>query len=462
MQVLVVLAEADGRVVTRQELFRRCWGAAVVGDDSLNRAVADVRRLARRLGGEEIRVQTVPRAGYRMVVENNPTSAPPRPLARRAMFGLAGVAAAAATGGLLWRVHGARTQAEVTALIGDSEQAMRAGIPEGYARAVRALESAASLAPNVPLTWGRLALARYALSEESAPAEASALVSGVQVAARRALAVELRQPDALSALAMLPPYYGDWAAAETRMNKVLRVAPAHLPTCDARAFLLTSVGRIHENLAERLSMAVEDSLSANHLYRLVYAHWIAGQVEAADRVADRALQLWPRHPGAWFARLWTLAFTGRADRALAHLADAGLRPDLPRFVLDSLATALRALESRRRADVQAAVSQLVAQVSAGPPLSVNAILLLGGLGEIDRAFEVATAYFLEEGPLMASVRWRPGQVSVTDQRRRKTHMLFVPATSALRADPRFDILTERIGLAAYWRAAGVVPDFRRG
>jgi len=38
MQVLVVLADAAGQVVTREALFQRCWGGVYVGEDSLNRA----------------------------------------------------------------------------------------------------------------------------------------------------------------------------------------------------------------------------------------------------------------------------------------------------------------------------------------------------------------------------------------------------------------------------------------
>ena len=58
---------------------------------------------------------------------------------------------------------------------------------------------------------------------------------------------------------------------------------------------------------------------------------------------------------------------------------------------------------------------------------------------------------------MASVRWRPGQVLVNDQRRRKTHMLFTPVAAPMRADVRFQDLMERVGISAYWRAAGVRP-----
>ena len=66
---------------------------------------------------------------------------------------------------------------------------------------------------------------------------------------------------------------------------------------------------------------------------------------------------------------------------------------------------------------------------------------------------------LERGPLMASVRWRTGQVSINDQRRPKTNMLFVPISAAMRADRRFLPLTEDIGFADYWDRSGTVPDF---
>jgi len=37
--------------------------------------------------------------------------------------------------------------------------------------------------------------------------------------------------------------------------------------------------------------------------------------------------------------------------------------------------------------------------------------------------------------------------------------MFAPLTRNLRRDPRFMQLAARIGLAAYWRQAGVWPDF---
>ena len=57
------------------------------------------------------------------------------------------------------------------------------------------------------------------------------------------------------------------------------------------------------------------------------------------------------------------------------------------------------------------------------------------------------------------VRWRPGQLSVDNQRRRKINMMFVPVTAPMRADPRFLPLMREIGLVRYWERMRVVPDF---
>lgn len=458
MQVLVTLSDSAGAVVTRDELFRRCWGAAVVGDDSLNRAIADVRRDLRAAAADLIAIETVPRTGYRLVVADQ--AAPSRAWpSRRALALGAGAGGAAAFGAGSWLLRPDPDRARAAALVGDAEQARQTGTTDGYVRAAQALEQAVQLDPASAAAWGKLALVRANLADETPPDRMAAVTQQVQQAARRALALEPRQPDALAAGAILLPYFGDWQAAERRMNAVLEVAPSHVPTRDARAFFYVSVGRVRENMAERLAIAGAEPLNAVLLYRMVYAHWFMGQVAEADRAADRALQLWPRHPGAWFARLWVLAFTGRAERALIQLDDAAARPDLPPWMLQTLRVSATAIASRRPADIARAADRLLAEVIRSPSASINALLMLNGLGEVDRAFDVAHAYLLEEGPLIANVRWRPGQVLINDQRRRKTHMLFTPVAVAMRRDPRFPELAERVGLSGYWRSAGLAgPD----
>ena len=66
MQALVCLTRADGAVVSRDELIRRCWGGRIVGDDAINRCIAKVRHIADMTDPPPFVVETIPRVGYRL------------------------------------------------------------------------------------------------------------------------------------------------------------------------------------------------------------------------------------------------------------------------------------------------------------------------------------------------------------------------------------------------------------
>jgi len=67
MQALVVLAQADGAVVSRDRLIERCWGGRIVGDDAINNCVGKVRAVAALTTEPAFEIETVPRVGYRLV-----------------------------------------------------------------------------------------------------------------------------------------------------------------------------------------------------------------------------------------------------------------------------------------------------------------------------------------------------------------------------------------------------------
>src|SRR5512146_1035477 len=67
MKVFLLLLEARGSVVTRDELFSNAWGGVFVGDDSLNRAIARVRKIAIEVAPGFFEIETVPRTGYRLI-----------------------------------------------------------------------------------------------------------------------------------------------------------------------------------------------------------------------------------------------------------------------------------------------------------------------------------------------------------------------------------------------------------
>ncbi len=67
MQVLVVLAMANGGIVSRDDLVRQCWEGRIVGDDSITRVIARLRKLAAEHGDGAFRIETITKVGYRLV-----------------------------------------------------------------------------------------------------------------------------------------------------------------------------------------------------------------------------------------------------------------------------------------------------------------------------------------------------------------------------------------------------------
>src|SRR5271154_5828479 len=82
-QVLVLLLERAGEVVTREELHQKLWAADtfVDFDTGLNSAVKKLRDVLADSADEPRYIETIPRRGYRFIaplVDQNPPTAPPR------------------------------------------------------------------------------------------------------------------------------------------------------------------------------------------------------------------------------------------------------------------------------------------------------------------------------------------------------------------------------------------------
>lgn len=77
MQVLVVLANASGRVVSRDTLVRTCWSGRAVSEDALYRIISKLRRLPEAFDAEAFTLQTFSKVGYKLCPAGvSPTSSP--------------------------------------------------------------------------------------------------------------------------------------------------------------------------------------------------------------------------------------------------------------------------------------------------------------------------------------------------------------------------------------------------
>lgn len=67
MAVLVALARAAPRTVTRDDLVAACWGGRIISDDAISRAIAKLRALSRRRTPPAFEVETVTKVGFKLV-----------------------------------------------------------------------------------------------------------------------------------------------------------------------------------------------------------------------------------------------------------------------------------------------------------------------------------------------------------------------------------------------------------
>ena len=73
MQVLVALAQAEGEVVSHDDLVVRCWAGLAVSADAIVRCIGKLRRLTPDLSLDAFTIDTIPGVGYRLTV---PASSP--------------------------------------------------------------------------------------------------------------------------------------------------------------------------------------------------------------------------------------------------------------------------------------------------------------------------------------------------------------------------------------------------
>jgi DNA-binding winged helix-turn-helix (wHTH) protein len=465
MQVLVVLADAAGQVITRETLFERCWGGIYVGDDSLNRAVGAVRKLATGLAGSSFEIETIPRTGYRLTgavpqpVRDDMLSAARRGLSRRTLIaGGAGVAMLAG-GGVLWSLRSRESSdARFEQLIEVGESAIRT--EDANREIIRSLEQATAIRPDSARAWGLLAFFRIIVAQLSEPKDAAPLIDGAQDAARRAFSLDPREPNALLAMFELQGSTLDWFTRDRRLRRIIAIDPTRIWAITELVLMLQAAGMNRESWYwnERALSLVP--LSLDYLTKRAFKLWIAGRVTDADKVIDQVRALYPTNEWAWWARFVIFATSGRA-----HAAQAMLNSN-PKMLSDPAEAAMWRVALPALIDRSAVPESRIREVcfhqakvagqTHGP-----AVMILSALGDVDGGFAIADGALLGRGPIVRIEQ--PGSNAAVQEAVDRTNMqwLFTPPCAAMRADPRFGPLCDGIGLTEYWRRRGVQPDYMK-
>ncbi|HEY8021435.1 MAG TPA: winged helix-turn-helix domain-containing protein [Thermoanaerobaculia bacterium] len=353
-RLLRLLALHAGSAVSRDELRRQLWGdeTFLEVEPGLNFAVRQLRRALDDSFAEPRFVETLPRFGYRFLppvrrledgvlpprAEEPPAAAAPVRGWRRRAAGALLVLLLLGTGG------GARgNRREARPVPPAAREAYFRGLylsrrPGREAEAVAELERATRLAPRFAAAWSSLAHAQ--LGGFSRPA--AQFAGGVEAAARQALRLDPRDPEAAQAhralgeLSLFALY--DLRRAGAELGLALAEEPRSPEAHLSYAKYLAAVGRLDEAIAEGERARRLDPASMLVTSDLVWFHYLARHYDEAIRQARLASRLEPRNGGALF--YWVLAAESRGDevaalppaRALAALLASYLKaPPPPRF-----------------------------------------------------------------------------------------------------------------------------------
>lgn len=472
MQVFLLLLDARGKVVTRNELFDQCWGGVIVGDDSLNRTILKVRRTGGHVAPGLYEIETIPRTGYRLtgeilrhldgeVTAEGQPSGPPT-TSRRAMIG--GAAAVAAAGGAgFWWANRSRTDPRFDALMSRGDEAFRDG--SAFERMnLRSLQSpsmvslykeAVHIEPDNARAWGLLAYFLSGRADGPASEDSPRSVSDTNLAIRRALEIDPDEPNARVARFRLEGMMLDWIERDRYLRSVLRTDPNNILAMMELMPLLQATGLTRESWTWNERILQASPMARSFLVFRSMKLWILGRRRESDNVIDRVRGLWPDFGFGYWIRFLLFAVTDRPKAALAMLES---KPEIVGTAAAMWRKALRALDTHSASDIAVAREALLDQADEDPVMVNDIVMLLGALGQTDAAFEVTEGFILWRGKFV-SANQADGK-KMDDYSRRMTQWLFTPPVAALRADPRFPRLCDDFGLAAYWRARNVRPDYQ--
>jgi DNA-binding winged helix-turn-helix (wHTH) protein/TolB-like protein len=237
-----------------------------------------------------------------------------------------------------------------------------------------------------------------------------------------------------------------WREREEILTRGLSAsAPAALLTLVYGRFLLTA-GFVDEGVRVQRQALGERRAGPAPTWWLSWSRYLQGDIDGALQQLDDLLELQPRHFNARRARFEIAALERSPGEARQMLNDPDLGPlGVYPEGLEVIEAYLDARESGAPADRAAAVERILAFGAAHAPGDLG-VLLLAALGELDAAFASADSYVDSPLTVRASYYFVP-------------LFLYAPATRAMREDPRFIALLDKLDLPAYWRSTGRWPDF---
>ena len=317
-------------------------------------------------------------------------------------------------------------------------------------QSVAYLREATRIDPDFGEAWGALAWGYRSLLEYGPRPNAEQTAMLARMAASRALEIDPGDSQALAALLLLKPIYGNWREIESGCRRLLKNDAAHSLVQFNLAFTLCEVGRWRDALPILSDLARREPFWPLVQMRIFCSFVSSGRLEDAEDLLDAALKKWPRRADFWSVKSRHLLETGRTREAVAFVSDPTKRPANADLSIEIETTLLEAFANGSTGAKRRAATQLAGFANSNPnyvPVIAGALTLLGAATP---ALEMLEGYYFARGPWRAAHQDRP-----------MTAVLFFASTAALRHHPKFSVLLRETGLERYWAETATIPDYRR-
>ena len=295
-EVLRLLAQRPGELVTREEILSSVWKEVHVTEEVLTNAIYQLRRIFEDDARRPRTIQTIPRKGYRLIatvpVEETPGPVPPprtrRTLLAAAMALLLGIPIALA----LLPPHldsksGEDEMAEAAVLLDE-------GTVDSAVRALAIYDGALAKNGDQPSALAGRALSRLSLVSDGALASELAHPD-IERDATRAIRIDPDLAEGHLALGVLRMIQWEWEPAENHLRRALLLAPGSGIAHATLAELLLLSGRKEESreLALRATRLAPESPRV--LLSAGFIHTMLREREAARRAYRTILRRRPEH-----------------------------------------------------------------------------------------------------------------------------------------------------------------------
>lgn len=241
-------------------------------------------------------------------------------------------------------------------------------------------------------------------------------------------------------------------SCEDRLREARRISPAS-PFADAfLSALLRSVGRFDEAYSLAQLSYSRDPYVPTKIGWMLRSLEFHGDQTAAERLYQQGIQWWPEFDTNYFENR-LLPYLERADwQPIRRLEDSVGPKHRPPGYADS-AQLVAALRSHSATTMDSACRD-----DGEHWLKLRCLIGYANMGSLDRAFELADKLYPRRvglTPAETESIWLQAPDPIAP-----LELITSPATAALRRDPRYLQLAQRVGLLAYWRS-GRLPDFCR-